>query len=885
MTYLLSKNYEDKTPVFLQDPYIDGTPQVGNTLTARWFVPGYDATDNDWSVAYQWYWGAADTTLTEEEFDETGQTFICTSDHLTGYLSCRVAVTNPSGTVVKFAANVGPVTDYSSPGGASVPAPSFSQLPVLVGTPQVGRSIACEFSINQVEGVVYDYSYTWYRDEDGVDSGTPPAPDEEIGGISGSSYTITAADQGKHLKCRATASNLAGSVQHTTNYSAEVQAADNTIPPGAIVIDSGWLATASNGGPDGPWILKQSGGYYYLTTDVTMTGKRAAFYIANNNITLDLNGHTITYDTGVHVYADYNVQTEVTPERVGAYAAPVNEMGKVGICLYLSWVNTEIAIPGAAEPVTTTIKNGSLIGTGTGTCGHGIWGHRSNALTIRDMRIESGYGRDSHAVCFINGGATTYTDSIFISHTRTTRNRQAFPATLFCGSNARPYVARCVIIGGNAGLTSSSYGVIENNVISQSSWHTNGWGLLSYGAVGITVRNNVIIPLAGRGIYFDNGPAATDNVAHGNVVLAWEHPNVEYTATETIGARLNASCFKQRYAAQRNQFYNNSCLAVGGYYSGQSWGNNGVFATPPTSYRNTTASCIDVLEYGTGSTGNQFFNNTLRAVFYGAPTSFRDVAAPIAAEGPPTSYVNGGNTEIYQNDCFSNDIMVLADWDDGGGRMRTTWLNNSFTWQDGQTSYAQFVADVDAKIATLGLTDAVAAAADGRWTAVKAKLSPLINTSYGNLQARRAFWFYDYYGHAGKDIVLQFANSTFGESVSPTTVHRWASPITFASMSLKFGRTATVIVLSGGLPVANATVSVTPGGLASPTPLNTDVTTATTDSNGYATLTFWDTALTRAEGNSGAPAPTTVLTSTVAVAGVGSAVVTHASIPFTINLV
>jgi hypothetical protein len=59
---------------------------------------------------------------------------------------------------------------------------------------------------------------------------------------------------------------------------------------GGVIIDSSWLTAH---GP-APYILNQANTVYTLATDVTAAG--TAFAMIANNITFNLNGHTITYD-------------------------------------------------------------------------------------------------------------------------------------------------------------------------------------------------------------------------------------------------------------------------------------------------------------------------------------------------------------------------------------------------------------------------------------------------------------------------------------------------------------------------------------------------------------------------------------------------------------
>jgi hypothetical protein len=62
-----------------------------------------------------------------------------------------------------------------------------------------------------------------------------------------------------------------------------------------INIDQAWL----NAQGDGPFYLDQQGKTYVLQTDVTTAG--TAFAIIASNVTLDLNGHTITYDNATPI--------------------------------------------------------------------------------------------------------------------------------------------------------------------------------------------------------------------------------------------------------------------------------------------------------------------------------------------------------------------------------------------------------------------------------------------------------------------------------------------------------------------------------------------------------------------------------------------------------
>ena len=63
----------------------------------------------------------------------------------------------------------------------------------------------------------------------------------------------------------------------------------DAIPANAILIDAAWLTRHGSG----PYLLDQAGATYALQTDVVTRG--TAFVVAAPNVTLDLNGHTVTY--------------------------------------------------------------------------------------------------------------------------------------------------------------------------------------------------------------------------------------------------------------------------------------------------------------------------------------------------------------------------------------------------------------------------------------------------------------------------------------------------------------------------------------------------------------------------------------------------------------
>ncbi|MHA7240008.1 hypothetical protein [Arthrobacter sp. TMS1-12-1] len=152
-------------------PAITGTVRVGSTLTA---------SNGSWpsgtSVAYQWYRGTAAIT------GATAKTYKPVAADLGKNLRVRVAGSHPA---------YFPTSAYSAFTSATAPGAIALGTPVIKGTTTVGSTLSSSVS-GYVSGMTLKRQ--WYR------SGTV------ISGATGSSYRLTAADRGKQLTIRVTAS-------------------------------------------------------------------------------------------------------------------------------------------------------------------------------------------------------------------------------------------------------------------------------------------------------------------------------------------------------------------------------------------------------------------------------------------------------------------------------------------------------------------------------------------------------------------------------------------------------------------------------------------------------------------------------------------------------
>ena len=121
-----------------------------------------------------------------------------------------------------------------------------------------------------------DFTYNWNFGDGTTSSGADFAPTHNF--TSAGTYTVSVT---------ATDPNGQTSMVATTTIAVSLAT--------VIPITATWL---QNNSP-GPYLLSQANTTYVLETDVTTSG--TGFVIANSNVTLNLNGHTITYDNAAPI--------------------------------------------------------------------------------------------------------------------------------------------------------------------------------------------------------------------------------------------------------------------------------------------------------------------------------------------------------------------------------------------------------------------------------------------------------------------------------------------------------------------------------------------------------------------------------------------------------
>ena len=212
-------------------PTISGTPQVEQTLTAD----TSSITDQDGlttvSCSYQWIAGGTDIA------GATGSTYTLTASEQGQTVQVRVTFTDD-------ADNEETLTSIATVAVTAAPNREATGQPTIGGTPQVGETLTADTSpIDDEDGLTnVSYSYQWI------------AGGSDIGGATGSTYTLTASEQGKTVQVRVTFTDDADNEETlTSEATAEVTAAP--VPLTASRPDSRFQSARHKGADDRPQVI------------------------------------------------------------------------------------------------------------------------------------------------------------------------------------------------------------------------------------------------------------------------------------------------------------------------------------------------------------------------------------------------------------------------------------------------------------------------------------------------------------------------------------------------------------------------------------------------------------------------------------------------------
>ena len=199
----VSVNVADPNSLATGAPIINGTAQVGQTLTAD--TSGIADSDGLANVAYSYQWLADDTEIA----GATGNTYALTSAELGKAIKVRVSFTDGAGndeTLTSTATE--PIEAQADGQEGNSPA---TGLPTISGTAQVGETLTAGITgIADADGLSGEsFTYQWVSGDGTTDT--------DIENATGATYKLVDADQGKAIKVRVTFTDGGGNEETLTS--------------------------------------------------------------------------------------------------------------------------------------------------------------------------------------------------------------------------------------------------------------------------------------------------------------------------------------------------------------------------------------------------------------------------------------------------------------------------------------------------------------------------------------------------------------------------------------------------------------------------------------------------------------------------------------------
>lgn len=285
-----------------------------------------------------------------------------------------------------------------------------------------------------------------------------------------------------------------------------------------------------------PYVIDQPG-RYILMADLVV--ERSAILIKSHDVTLDLNGHTVTYGTGHHPVAS----------SIMTYNS--RQLGNVGH-------------HGITAPDRPDVTEDWMDAGGTTLIG---WNWAFTNVVIRNGVIIAGDGPDltySPAV-YVNGlkgavlerlvvaidtpdseamiiGEDSHVRQCTLIHTgKVVSNRHQILAVTRIHQGSR--ISYTQFEGApQAGVKAEGAPSqprpfeIDHNIIRQSVMATNGYAVFQNSKIGSRIHHNYIVPYEGRGIHV-NGIGEVDN----NYIEVRQGSNAEYPRMEAHGIKLEGA--------------------------------------------------------------------------------------------------------------------------------------------------------------------------------------------------------------------------------------------------------------------------------------------------------------------------------------------------------
>ena len=210
-------------------PSVNGTPQVGETLTAD--TTGISDGNGLDRVQFRFQWVSNDGSQDTDIASATGSNYTLSANDEGRTIKVRATFTDRGGYAELLTSSatavVGPFSNRVATGA-----------PVITGTAHVGETLtATTAGIVDADGLVnVSYSYQWISNDGSSDT--------DIQNATGSSYTVSIADRGKAIKVRVSFTDDAGNDESlTSSATAAVASQAQAEPVSFISVEVTWHRT------------------------------------------------------------------------------------------------------------------------------------------------------------------------------------------------------------------------------------------------------------------------------------------------------------------------------------------------------------------------------------------------------------------------------------------------------------------------------------------------------------------------------------------------------------------------------------------------------------------------------------------------------------------
>jgi hypothetical protein len=297
--------------------------------------------------------------------------------------------------------------------------------------------------------------------------------------------------------------------------------------------------------------LNQAGVLYRLTGDLTTPGQ--AVRITASNVTLDLNGYTITYNVAPSTSRVRGIETAVFADNITIRNGTIVQGAGATASSPAVFLTGSTRTPGRFFVYDLVIRT-------VGFQSNGIM--NSQGYKFTGSQIYHNYIEVLGGTAALDGSGA---DPIYVSGGGTTAGISIHDNVLVNGHRGMQ-----VIYGGTTSATTERSYIYGNRIQHKRSPGSKApYGILLAKADNFDIYENQIVSDEGRGIIIDGWSNGTSNGATGNRVFR-NRIDVQYSSVATAGGYVENNIYgiRDRYSSGDNAFGNNVVMVANGISGG-----------------------------------------------------------------------------------------------------------------------------------------------------------------------------------------------------------------------------------------------------------------------------------------------------------------------------